>query len=259
MTSPPRAPIWETLATHIGLLMSGAAKGRSGSFDRMCFACSGETVADINLAALWGTATHEDVERLLGHLDDLDAMVVVSERGKDRLGPDLREAGLMLGGPCPLMTAGLTGSAADRGPYRVEAVQSLRGLATMVDVLAEAYSIAHEHMSAAFGSGLLTEPNATPFIASLNGEARSALISTRVGADVGIWEVGTPKRFQRQGAGRALLTDVMARAAADGAERCFLFPSPAGRRLYDSLGFVDTDRSEIWLKGSSTEFPKPTT
>lgn len=255
MSSPSRAPIWNTLGAHISLLMSGAGRGRSGSFDQSCFACSGEPVADLNLAALWGAADDEHVDRLIEHLGDLDAMVVVSEDGKDRIGSRLQRAALTFGGPCPLMTVDTDDVTADVGPYRVEAVQSPRGLATMVDILAEAYSVDREHIVAAFGPGLLMESNATPFLASLDGEARSALVSTRVGIDVGIWEVGTPERFQRQGAGRALLTTVMAMVAAEGSKRCFLFPSPAGQRLYDSLGFAVADRSEIWLKGFSTEFP----
>lgn len=114
--------IWNTLAMHIRDLLSGAEHGRSGSFPQMCFASSGEPVANLNYSALWGAASDEDVDQLMEHLGDLDAMVVVSEASTDRLGPKLKEAGLLLGGACPLMTAELTATAPDEG-YLIEAVR----------------------------------------------------------------------------------------------------------------------------------------
>lgn len=251
--------IWNTLAMHIHHLLSGAEHGRSGSFPQMCFASSGEPVTNLNYSALWGAASDEDIDQLMEHLGDLDAMVVVSEASIDRLGPKLKEAGLVLGGACPLMTVELTATALDEGAYRIEAVRDPEQLAIMVDALADAYSLAPQHTSAAFGTGIVAEPETTPFLAWRDGEAHSAVIATRVGTDIGIWAMGTPARFQRQGAGRALLGTVMSRFATEGAQRCFLFPSPAGRRLYDALGFVEVDRSEIWLKGISTEFPEQMT
>ena len=248
--------IWSTVAMHIRHLLSGAKHGRSGSFPQMCFAFSGESVANLNYSALWGAASDEDVDQLMEHLGDLDAMVVVSEASTDRLGPKLKEAGLLFGGACPLMTVELTATAPDEGPYRIEAVRDPEQLATMVNTLADAYALAPEYTSAAFGLAIMAEPDTTPSLAWREGEAHSAAITTRVGTDIGIWAMGTAARFQRQGAGRALLGTVMSRLATEGAKRCFLFPSPAGRRLYDSLGFVEVDRSEIWLKGISTEFPE---
>ncbi len=177
--------------------------------------------------ALWGAASEEDVDELLEHLGDLDTMVVVSEASADRLGPKLKEAGLVFGGACPLMTVGLTPAAPDEGPYRIEAVREQEQLGVMVDVLADAYALALEHTSASFGTAILTERDTTPFLAWREEVAWSAVIATRVGTDIGIWAMGTPPRFQRQGAGRALLGSVMSRFAPEGAQRCFLFPSPA--------------------------------
>ena len=221
----------------------------------MCFTVSGRPVADLNYAALWGAASEEEVEELVGHLADLDSMVVVSDATSGRLAPQLKDAGLVLGGSCPLMTVTITAAAPEGGPYRIEPVRDEERLAMMDAALADAYSLTLEDTSAAFGPGILEEEGATPFLAVRDGVAHSAVIATRVGADVGIWAMGTPARFQRRGAGRSLLEAIMSRFAVEGAERCFLFPSPAGRRLYDSLGFIEADRSEIWLKGSSTEFP----
>lgn len=248
--------IWSALATHIRHLLSGAKHARSGSSPMMCFASSGVPVANLNYAALWGSASEEDLAHLMDYLVDLDAMVVVSEVSIDRLRPKLKEAGLVLGGSCPLMTVELGAATPDGGQYRIEAVRDEEGLAVLTELLAAAYSLDPQHMSDSFGAAILIEPDTTPFLAWRDDEADSAVIATRVGTDVGIWAMGTQPDAQRQGAGRALLGAVMSGFAAEGASRCFLFPSPAGRRLYDSLGFVEVDQSEIWLKGFSTEFPE---
>ncbi len=257
MSSPTDA-IWLALGTHIQRLLSGSERGRFGGTRGMCFALSGEPVADLNYAALWGAASGAEVEQLVAQLGGLDTMVVVSGSSKDRLAPMLLDTGFVPGGACPLMTTAPTPSRPDGNRYRVTAVRDEAEVAMMGAVLADAYSVAPEHMSAAFGPAILEEADVTPFLAWRNEEARSAVIATRVGASVGIWAMGTPTRFQRQGAGRSLLASVMSRSADEGARRCFLFPSPAGRRLYDSLGFIEADPSEIWLRGSSTEFPETT-
>ena len=225
----------------------------------MCFASSGEPVANLNYAALWGAASNDDVDRLVEHLGDLDAMVVVSEASKERLGAKLRGSELVLGGACPLMAIAPIAAVPDASQYRIEAVREPEQLAEMVEVLADAYSLDLEHTTAAFGTALLGQHDTTPFLARRQNEADSAVIATLVGEDLGIWAMGTRPRSQGRGAGRALLKTVMSRFADEGARRCFLFPSPAGRRLYDALGFVEVDRSEIWLKGLSTEFPEAST
>ena len=248
--------IWNTLAIHIRQLLSGADGGRSGSTAHMCFASSGEPVANLNYAALWGEASEEDVDNLMEHLVDLDAMVVVAEASADRLGTKLKESGLVLGGACPMMAIAPIPAGSVERQFRIEAVRQPQQLGVMVEVMADAYSLDIDHMSASFGTALLAQPDTTPFLAWREGKAESAVIATRVGTNVGIWVMGTRPSAQRRGAGHALLETVMSTCAAEGAEGCFLFPSPAGRRLYDALGFVEVDRSEIWLKGLSTEFPE---
>jgi len=222
----------------------------------MCFATSGEPVADLNLAALWGSASDRDVDDLTGRLGSLDTMLALSGDCAERLAPKLRDAGFVAGGGCPLMTVELASIIPDGSSYRIEAARDEADIEAMAGVLADAYSLAVAHTSAAFGPGLLVVRDVTPFMAWNDDGPCSAVIATRVGTDVGIWAMGTTPRSQGRGAGRALLGGVLQRFAAEGAERGFLFPSPAGRRLYDSLGFVEADRSEIWLRGMSTEFPE---
>ena len=54
----------------------------------------------------------------------------------------------------------------------------------------------------------------------------------------GIWSMATAATRQRSGIGRRLLSTAMAEARMQGARRFFLGATPAGYRLYESLGFT---------------------
>ncbi len=62
---------------------------------------------------------------------------------------------------------------------------------------------------------------------------------TPTGDTAGITLMATPPEHQREGMGRALLTQVIADYRRRGVERFHLGSSEAGRRLYASLGFEE--------------------
>jgi hypothetical protein len=64
-----------------------------------------------------------------------------------------------------------------------------------------------------------------------DGEAVSALMTSRVGDALTLGCMSTPERFGRHGFGRALLADTMARAASDGVKVGLLGATPAGKPL----------------------------
>lgn len=86
------------------------------------------------------------------------------------------------------------------------------------------------------------------------GDAVSTVVTSRVGDAVTIWSMSTPERFGRRGFGRALLADVLARAADDGAEVGLLGASPAGQPLYEATGWRPLENWEIFVNGESAQF-----
>ena len=81
-----------------------------------------------------------------------------------------------------------------------------------------------------------------------DGEApRSAVTVTPTGSTAGISLMATPPEHQRQGMGRALLTQVMADYRSRGVTRFHLGATPAGRPLYDSLGFEPIAELSAWM------------
>jgi ribosomal protein S18 acetylase RimI-like enzyme len=65
----------------------------------------------------------------------------------------------------------------------------------------------------------------------------------RVGADCGIYAVGTAPAWRRRGLASALMRHLM----AGGAGTASVQSTPMGRRLYESLGFVAVGRYEEWV------------
>lgn len=51
----------------------------------------------------------------------------------------------------------------------------------------------------------------------------------------------TPPRHQRRGAGRCLLANALAESWTPETQQALLLSTPAGRRLYESLGFRAVD------------------
>ena len=66
---------------------------------------------------------------------------------------------------------------------------------------------------------------------------------------IGVWSMTTPRRHQRRGAGRALLTAALAEAWSPDTRFAVLMATPAGRRLYESVGFSAADEVTTSFRG----------
>ena len=86
------------------------------------------------------------------------------------------------------------------------------------------------------------------------GEPVSFALVTRVAGTLSMWEVMTPARHRRRGAGRAVVIEAL-RAAADAAPEpiaeTVFWSSPAGAPLYEALGFRMVDTVRAWTRGAS--------
>ena len=66
---------------------------------------------------------------------------------------------------------------------------------------------------------------------------------------LGVMEMMTPRRHQRRGAGRALLTRALAEEWGSATELAVLVATPAGRQLYESIGFETSDEIRTRIRG----------
>jgi GNAT superfamily N-acetyltransferase len=84
-------------------------------------------------------------------------------------------------------------------------------------------------------------------------EPISVVWIVRHGDVLGVMEMMTPARHQRRGAGRALLTKALAAEWRDDTEFAVLLSTPAGRRLYESVGFEASDEVITRYRGLEDE------
>ena len=80
-------------------------------------------------------------------------------------------------------------------------------------------------------------------------EPISAVWLVRGDGVIGVWSMMTPRRHQRRGAGRALLTAALADAWSSETRFAVLIATPAGRRLYESIGFAAADEVTTSFRG----------
>jgi ribosomal protein S18 acetylase RimI-like enzyme len=83
----------------------------------------------------------------------------------------------------------------------------------------------------------------------------SCVFVTRVESTLGFFDMMTPPRHRRRGAARAVLTQALKDAAAEGdtIDSIVFWSTPLGRPLYESLGFVVADTLDVWTFRASPE------
>jgi predicted small integral membrane protein len=84
--------------------------------------------------------------------------------------------------------------------------------------------------------------------------AVSLAFVTQVGTSLGLWEVMTPLQHRRRGAARTAVATALRSVASSSTqpiERTLFWSSPAGRPLYDALGFGVGDTVRAWVLGAS--------
>ena len=80
-------------------------------------------------------------------------------------------------------------------------------------------------------------------------EPISAVWLLRGDGVIGVWSMTTLRRHQRRGAGRALLTAALADTWSPDTRFAVLMATPAGRRLYESVGFSAADEVTTSFRG----------
>jgi GNAT superfamily N-acetyltransferase len=219
-------------------------------------ALSGEPLADLNFIALAaspdpGAALREFVVRTQAR--HVPVLVAVSAAVADLIASVAPDLGLTRAGEMPLMTRDGAGVTAAAGLVAVGQVVSAGDLGAVQRIIARADALPEDAVARTFGPGLLDTPGVAVFLARVGERPISTMITTRHGATVGIWCMATLPEAQRAGAGRALLTQVMAQQRASGARLFYLGASEAGYPLYERMGFRTVETLSVWEAGHPTQ------
>jgi hypothetical protein len=184
------------------------------------------------------------------------AIALLSGAADRRLGPVARAKGLVEAGTSPLMARSGPLPAAPASDFVIKRITEPREMAIFGDLAASAFAMDRAWVDRTFaGASLLDSPELAFHVAYRGDVPMSGVCSSGAGRTVGIWTMSTPPDKQRQGAGRAVLAAAMRDHMKRGAETFYLIATPAGKPLYDSLGFETVDDLSVWLVGESTQFP----
>lgn len=120
-------------------------------------------------------------------------------------------------------------------------------------VLSVAFNMPEDSVLRAMPASFLESPGVDVFVASIDGRGVGSVTLTYHGDTTGIWAMGTDPEMQKGGIGRRLLSTAIAEARSQGARRFFLGATPAGYRLYESLGFETLVAATVWVSGDTSQ------
>jgi len=118
-------------------------------------------------------------------------------------------------------------------------------------VLSAAFNMPEDSVMRAMPASFLESPGVDVFLAIIEDRGVGSVTLTYHGDTAGIWAMGTDPEMQKGGIGRRLLSTAIAEARSQGARRFFLGATPAGYRLYESLGFETQVAATVWVSGET--------
>jgi GNAT superfamily N-acetyltransferase len=220
-------------------------------------ALSGEAVADLNMLVLSApsTAAARFLAETMALVDarDLPMLAMAPPDVGAALAPDAARLGLEAAGTIPLMVLRGAPRKKPLAACRVERALGAEGRGIVTELMAAAFSLPADPVDRALAAMFTDTASAVTYVAHADGRPQSSVTVTRAGATAGIWNMATPPERQGRGMGRALLTGVLEQLVAEGVARFYLFATPAGRPLYESLGFETLADDPVWVKGHSTQ------
>jgi ribosomal protein S18 acetylase RimI-like enzyme len=118
-------------------------------------------------------------------------------------------------------------------------------------VLSSGFGMPEDAVRRVLPASLVDAPNVDVFLASIEDDVVGTVTVIHQGDTAGIWSMATDSTRQRSGIGRRLLSTALAEAQRQGARRFFLGATPAGYRLYESMGFATRVVTKVWASGET--------
>jgi ribosomal protein S18 acetylase RimI-like enzyme len=201
---------------------------------------SGENVPDLNLLLVGpdGEPEHflnEAIETARGC--GLPLVAAFTPHVARALAPCADRLGLTPAGTLPMMVLRAMAPIAPSRASKVEQVSNASQGAVAGDLQARAFDLPRQSIARVFDASRTEASPVETFIGSDGGAPSTTISFVRTGTSAGIWMMATDPMQQRRGAGRALLTQLLEQYRRAGVRRFYLNTSPAGRALYESVGF----------------------
>ncbi len=239
--------VWADAAALTGRFY--AAEGRQLAGAGWFASLSSLPTTELNVCGLDATADGRSGAELVAALGpELPALVFTSIAAADSARQELVDVGFDVTPVLEPVMCSRTRPVPAAGPFQISRCSTAADLDAALDLTAAAHQVPRHFLSTSIG-GTATAGRASVWLARDGDEPVSTVWFTRVGACLGVMEMMTPPEHQGRGAGRALLSHALHSEWDDSVERSVLLGTPAGRRLYESLGFVAVDESLSCVRG----------
>ena len=242
--------LWLEFADHLARLYGpvGPAVERGPGWLAVL---SGERHTDVNICVLLSDASRESSRAVVRLVEDADVPAAVS-------------VPVALDGPVlePLLDAGFVPEplseplmwldappGAGAGAFVVRRVRTDDELSRAIGAAADGHGFDAAMLSRVLARPVREDEDVTTWIA-WSGEDAASVAWLTCGTRLGVWQMNTPPRHRRRGAARETLVAALDELWSDDTEGAFLWASPAGRPLYERVGFqVVAERRVLVLGG----------
>jgi GNAT superfamily N-acetyltransferase len=168
------------------------------------------------------------------------------------LAPVAMQFGLTAAGASPLMLLRAETPVVPGRPVKIARALGPELVGVAGDLVAAAFDVPRDAVARCIDVGITETAGVETYIAWGDDGPVSAVSVTPTGNTAGISLMATLPGRQRQGVGRALLTQVIADYRRRGVNRFHLGATKAGRPLYASLGFEPVAELSVWTLGRAT-------
>jgi predicted N-acetyltransferase YhbS len=236
-------------------LVGQSPRGEYVAYPGCCLALSGEPVADLNYVIAgrgandgghFATACSTCISR------EQPFMALVFPEAGGAVERTAAELGLVHVVDFPFMVR--DDSPIEPGGNAAVVVRRALGsdwVDAVARVQASAFGMPEDVARRAMPASFVEGPNLDLFLASINDEVVGSVVLTHHGDTSGVWAMGTVAGQQGSGIGRRLLSTAIAQLRQEGVARFYLGATPAGYRLYESLGFATRVVATVWAFGES--------
>jgi predicted N-acetyltransferase YhbS len=236
-------------------LLGQSPKAEFVSYPGCCLALTGEPVADMNYVIAGRGANDEGRFAAVCSTcisRGLPFLAVVFPEAEIAVEQTAAELGLVHVVDFPFMVR-------DDAPIEPEGNAAVvvrramgsRWVEAVARVQSSAFGMPEEAVRRVTPMSFVEAPNLDVFLASIDDDVVGSVVLTHHGDTSGVWMMGTVSDQQGSGIGRRLLSTAMAQMREQGAARFYLGATPAGYRLYESLGFTTRVVTKVWASGES--------
>jgi GNAT superfamily N-acetyltransferase len=249
--------LWRLFGRHAATMFRSGPAPRLSQRPDSFVVMSGAPHVDLNQGALFAGAAAADVEAIAAATGaaGVPSLIAVSAslRRPAPVVEALREAGFL---PTAIPEALFHAS---EPPPRHGSIFDVRRAETSADraALPQIFAETHRYEPATlsmYERAVADADDLEAWLAWEGDDPAAAVYVTHVDGSLGVFDMATVPRHRRRGAGRALLTTALDDASRrTGRREVVLWSSPAGRPLYESLGFRVADEVNAWTRGATAE------